>query len=168
MLVRRGMDFSALVLRDHDQLDRTLVTLTDPCIAPEQLRAVLDGVRLRLAVHVIAETHVLASIPQIATEPSRALRQLVGQLRSEHSEQQEAVEGLIRIEPGTSAWYDQALQLRIKVLDHATREIYVDAEICDRLPMAERDALASRFVTERLELLAVISPREFARPLRAA
>ena len=162
------MDFSSLVRRDHDDLDHALRVMVDTTTPRHDLDDLVDVFRLALAVHYVAEARALDTLLRLPTRPPNALRPIVAQLREEHAAQQAAADELARIEPGTGRWYDIVLQLRIDVLDHATREGYIRTSLEQHVPPELRRMLAARFATERLNVLATTSPLEIARNVRAA
>ena len=162
------MDFSNLVRRDHDDLDHALRMMVDTATSLRELPDLLDVFRLALAVHYVAQARALDSLLRLPTRPPNALRSIIAQLRVEHATQQSAADELARIEPGTARWYDGVLQLRIAVLDHATREVYFRSSLEQHVPAEMRRMLAGRFATERLNVLATTSPLEVARNVQAA
>src|SRR3954466_8142164 len=111
-------DVCALVRRDHDDLDRALNAMVDPHTAPVELSNLLDVFRLAHAVHSAAESKVMDTMLARAGGP-RTLSILAMQARVEHVAQRAAADALGLVRPGSIAWYSQALELRVLVLDHA-------------------------------------------------
>jgi hypothetical protein len=150
-------DLCGLVRRDHDDLDRALHVLVDPTTTNDELIALLDVFRLALAVHVAAEATVIATLLEGMVTPS-ALRMVVGLTHEEHAVEQRAAAALAAVSPGSSEWYERALELRVHVLDHAARAELTRWTLQDHIPMALHAGLASRYAIERMRVLARTSP----------
>ena len=162
------MDLSELVRRDHADLDRALIAMTSTTTPVGELSELLDVFRLALAVHIVAEACVLDVLLGVVTTPRDALRWAIAQVQQEHALQQAVAEDLETIEPGSAAWYDRAVKLRIDVLDHATHAELMRGSLEAHLSCDDRRMLASRFATERMRVLSTTSPMNMARNVRAA
>jgi hypothetical protein len=153
-------DLHALMRRDHDDLDRGLAVMVDRATPLADLGAMLDVVKLALAVHVAAEAKVfdvlLATIPT-----SVALRDLATTARDEHALQQRAIDVLSEMPLGSEPWFARTVELRVHLLDHATRELAVSLH--DHAPAAVMNALAREYATERMRVLARTAPVALAR-----
>lgn len=161
------MDLCTIVRRDHDDLDRALRAMVEPTTPAQDLAPLLDGFRLGLAIHVVAECRVLATLITLVRPPG-ALRTELAQLRGEHVRQQETAERLAVLTPRTDDWYDCALELRVLVLDHAKREEYLRGSFDALIPSTIRRSLVAQYVSERMRLLATTSPLAVARTTLAA
>lgn len=150
-------DVCGLVRRDHDDLDHALAAMVDTATRCDELATLLDIFRLALAVHAAAEAKVFgALVAHVATPP--ALRLLVGQARDEHAAQQAAALVLARTRPGSDDWYGRALELRVLVIDHASRAELTRWTLQDHVPIELHRELASQYATERLLVLSRTSP----------
>jgi hypothetical protein len=151
------MDLAALLGREHDQLDAGLRALTDPT-SPESLRDVIDGLRLGLAAHVEAESHVLrTALGRVLT--SEHANELVAGVAAAHAEQERLLATLVAMRPWTQAWRDRARELR-QVIDHHAldeRARLVPA-LRSVLPSPVYQSLAGWYATERLRLLQMMYP----------
>jgi hypothetical protein len=154
-------DVYGLVRRDHDDLDRALVVMADPTTATDELAPLLDIFRLALSVHVAAEAKVFATLLEAVARPD-ALRRVVAEAREEHAEQHRLVDALGAARPGSERWYALVLELRVLVLDHATRAELARWTLQDLEPLVHR-RLAHDYATERMRVLARTSPMALAR-----
>jgi hypothetical protein len=82
---------------------------------------------------------------------------------AEHVAQQVAVDALAATRPGSDNWYARALELRVLVLDHATRAELARWTLQDHVPTALHHTLAHDYATERMRVLARTSPIALAR-----
>lgn len=160
------LDVCALVRRDHEDLDRALAAMVDPLTPPTELSNLLDVFRLALAVHAAAEAKVIDGLLARARAP-RTLGILAMQTRVEHGAQRAAAESLGLARPASIAWYEQALELRVLVLDHASRGLESRCVLEDYLPPELRHSLAGEYATQRMRVLASTSPLATAARLEA-
>jgi hypothetical protein len=160
-------DVCGLVRNDHDDLDRALAAMVDLTTTSDELVRLLEVFRLALAVHLTAETKVFDLLVARGPAPG-ALRMIVEQTRREHAAQQEASDGLFTTEPRSNEWYARALDLRILVLDHASRGDLLRWTLHDHLSLEQHRALARDYATERLIALSRTSPTALAREQLAA
>ena len=130
-----------------------------------QALTLLDIFRLCLAVHLVAESRVLATLVSIVRPPP-TLRLQIAQLRREHDGQQLLAERLANLEAGTCDWYNGVLELRVNVLAHAKREDYLRASLDDHVPSPISRGLSSQYATERLRMLSTTSPLQLADQVR--
>ena len=153
-----GMDFLALLRRDHHELDRGLAALVQPPGEGAELRGTLDGVRLGLGAHVAAEDIVLSHALERCADRA-ALEPLVERARRAHHAQERAFSALLCVRPRTLAWRARAVRLRALVRDHASAE---EATLVPSLRTAPDlyASLAAAFATERLQQLALLQPSE--------
>jgi len=158
----RVQDFNALVRRDHDDLDQALVAMVATATRPDELVELLDVFRLALAVHVVAEAKVLARL-LAGGDVVPALRAIVEHGCDEHLRQQAAADALVLVTPGSEEWYAEALELRIAVLDHATRAELLRWTLRDHLSAERCRRLSADYATERMRVLARTSPQALAR-----
>jgi hypothetical protein len=154
-------DLCGLVRRDHDDLDRALTIMVDEATRPDELVCILDVFRLALAVHVAAEATVY-EVLLVRIDGPAALRMLVAQAQEEHVEQHRAAERLAATRPASIDWYSHALELRVLVLDHATRAELTRWTLQEHVPSEIHRALASGYATERMRALARTSPTQIA------
>jgi hypothetical protein len=155
-------DVCALVRRDHDDLDRALGAMVDPTTPIGELPALLDVLKLALAVHVAAEGKVFETLLEALHGPE-ALRMIIEQTRSAHFDQSAALDGLAAARPGSATWYTRALELRVLILDHAERAELARWTLQDHVPLPLHRALARDYATERMRVLARASPIAVAR-----
>lgn len=155
-------DVSALVRRDHDDLDLALAAMVDTRTPPDELALLVDVCRLALAVHVSAQATVMRALIHTLGEPA-VLCTLVAEARREHGGQQVALDRLASLPAGSDGWYARALELRVDVLDHAARAELARWTLQDHVPRGLRRALAADYATERLRVLARTSPVALAK-----
>ncbi len=139
--------------------------MVNPATPPKELINLLEIFRLALAVHTATETRILAGLVKRVTGP-RTLQLIAEQCRIEHLEQRTAADAMTMIRPGSIAWYESALELRVTVLDHTTRGEYAKWTLQDHVPLHLQHSLAGEYATERMRVLASTSPiREAARAI---
>jgi hypothetical protein len=131
--------------------------MVDPRTSPKELGNLLEVLRLALAVHSAAEAKVLDTLLTRVSGP-RTLSILALQTRIEHVAQRAAADALVGARPGSIAWYDGALELRVTVMDHAARAEQTRWTLEDHVPADIHHALASEYATERMRVLASTSP----------
>jgi hypothetical protein len=151
------LDVCALVRRDHDDLDRALNEMVDPHTSPAELSNLLDVFRLAHAVHSAAESKVLEKM-MTRIGGARTLGILAMQARVEHVAQRAAADSLGLVRPGSIAWYSQALELRVLVLDHASRAELARTTFEEQLPAEIHREMAGEYATQRMRVLATTSP----------
>ena len=135
--------------------------MVEPSTPADELTNLLEVFRLGLAVHLVAEARVFATLLALA-RPPKALRLQIAKLKEEHLAQQRSAKLLQRIRPGSQDWYLCALELRVLVLDHARREDYMRGTLHDHVSPMINHGLAAEYATERLRLLATTSPLALA------
>jgi hypothetical protein len=155
-------DVCALVRADHDDQDRALAAMVDPRTAVDELSTLLDVLKLAFAVHVSAEAKVFDALLDVVHGPE-VLTLIVVHAREEHAAHQRKLDALSLARPGSDVWYGQALELRIGLLDHASRAELARWTLQDHVPVVLRRALASDYATERMRMLARTSPVALAR-----
>lgn len=131
--------------------------MVDPQTSPKELATLLDVFRLALAVHTAAEAKVLDALLARVTGP-RTLNMLALQTRIEHVAQRAAADALVAVRPASIGWYDAALELRVTVIDHATRAEQTRWTLEDHVPGDIQRVLAAEYATERMRVLASTSP----------
>jgi hypothetical protein len=129
--------------------------------ASEQVE-LLDAFRIGLVAHIAAETAVLAAMVMRA-QPPMLVRLIVKQLDDEHRAQLSALDVISRQAPGSVAWCERLLELRIAFLDHAAREDYFPSSLHDHVAPGERRSLAGEYATERLRAMSALAPIATAR-----
>ncbi|HUJ58162.1 MAG TPA: hypothetical protein VLX92_06710 [Kofleriaceae bacterium] len=157
-------ELSALVRRDHDDLDEAVVALIASITPRRDLADIFDVMRLGLAVHIIAETRTLDALRARHYLPD-APRRLIEHVRDEHRRQLQAAESLLAVCPGSEAWYAAALELRIALLAHATGCETTKWTFQDHLGADERRWLAADYASERLRALGITAPLALAHEL---
>ena len=155
--------FCTLVRRDHDDLDLALGAMVATATSCNELAELLDVAQLSLAVHVAAETKALAELASL--DLPVIIRMAVLASRDEHRFQQEELERLVGVRAGSELWYARVLELRIQVLDHATRAELLRWTFDDHLGVAMREVLAKRYASERMRVLGRTSPVAIAAAL---
>ena len=155
-------DVCGLVRRDHDDIDRALAAMVDPRTPVDELVMLLDVLRLALAVHVTAEARVFRTLLEKVPAPA-ALGLIVMHARDEHARQHDALDELGAVRVGGDAWYGLALELRVLVLDHASRAELIRWTLQDHVPLTSHRALAREYAIERMRVLARTSPVALAR-----
>jgi len=152
------MDLCAVVQRDHEDIDNALSALLNPATPPAELPGLLDVLRLALAVHTVAEGRVLDDLWALETRPSNALRPMIAQIRSEHARHHEMAEALSDVEPSNVTWYARVLRLRVDLLEHARRHVYMRGALDRHLDRPQQRALVAKYMTERLRVLGSTAP----------
>ncbi|MEO8843941.1 MAG: hemerythrin domain-containing protein [Kofleriaceae bacterium] len=152
-----GTDILTLLRRDHDDLDKGLVTLLDPAKSLGQIRTALDGVRLGLTAHAEAEDIVFTHA--IRYSPARpALEAVVEEAAHAHRLQEIALAALVCTPLDTPEWYRRCEALRELVLDHARYEEGGVLPALRELAPEMYPTLAGKFATERLRQLSMLVP----------
>jgi len=136
--------------------------MVDPETPAREAANLVDVFRLALAVHLVAETRVLATLVALVRPPP-ALRLQIAQLRREHVAQQQTAEQLDALEPKSDEWNSAALELRVMVLAHAKRQDLLRGALDDHVPSMIGRGLVAEYATERLRLLSTTSPLALAR-----
>jgi len=150
-----GPDILTLLRRDHDDLDKGLITLLDRSDTISQIRTALDGVRLGLIAHAEAENIVFS----VAIRHCRAhavLQPVVEGAAHAHRQQELALVAFVCTPVGTIEWYGRAAELRQLVRDHAQ---YEEANVLPAIRELAPDVyptLAGNFATERLRQLSML------------
>jgi hypothetical protein len=155
------VDLCGLVHRDHEDLDRALLAMVEPRASRESLLALLDGARLALSAHIEAEAEVMQVF--MARSPSRiGVRRCVGEITSQHRSQDQALNAIRDTTPGSTSWYFRVLELRVLVLDHASRESLMRATLAEHISLDDHRQLARDYATARMRMLAMMYPFELA------
>jgi len=144
-----GTDILTLLRRDHDDLDKGLVTLLDRSQSLGQIRTALDGVRLGLTAHAEA----------IRNSPARpALEMVVEEAAHAHRLQEIALAAVVCTPLHTQDWYRRCAALHELVTDHSR---YEETSVLSALRALAPDvypSLAGKFATERLRQLSMLVP----------
>jgi hypothetical protein len=152
-----GTDILTLLRRDHDDLDKGLVTLLDRSKSLGQIRTELDGVRLGLTAHAEAEEIVFAHA--IRNSPARpALEMIVEEAAHAHRLQEIGLAAVVCTPLHTQDWYLRCATLRELVLDHARYEETSVLPALRALAPEVYPTLAGKFATERLRQLSMLLP----------
>lgn len=157
-----GIDVSALMQRDHEDIDRAFAAMVDPATAPTEMVWLLECARLAMAIHSAAELKVMDSLARRRDMPP-IIGLLAMQSRQEHVAQRGAVDDLASVRPATIRWYDKAFDLRASAADHAGRAEHLRWTLLDHVPPEIRVAIASEYVTERMLVLSSTEPLAIAR-----
>jgi hypothetical protein len=140
-----------LLRRDHDDLDKGLITLLDRSKTIGQIRTALDGVRLGLTAHAEAEDIVfsvaLQRCPSVVEDAAHA-----------HRQQELALAALVCTPVRTVDWYRRAAALLELVRDHAQHEEANVLPVIRELAPDVYPTLAGKFATERLRQLSMLVP----------
>ena len=148
-------DLTSLVRRDHDDLDHMLLALTDPTTSAGEALALLESLQTAFGAHCVAQWTALRDVLGSAVAP-RALSMIVQSILDEHRDQARVLAALAMAGPGTSTWKRLAAELRDQLVDHATREEFMRASLCDHVSAASQHALASTYAAERLRRLVTL------------
>jgi beta-phosphoglucomutase-like phosphatase (HAD superfamily) len=159
-------DLTALIHRDHEELDRTLMAVLAPATPIGDIEELLDALRIGLGAHASAERAILCDLLGPVAS-SRAVADIVRGILDEHRRQAAALAALAAARVGTSAWRDGALELRIALLDHASREELIGATLFEYIGPERRRALARAYATERLRRFAFVDVVPVRPPLPA-
>lgn len=152
-----GTDILTLLRRDHEDLDKGLITLLDRSRSIGQIRTALDGVRLGLTAHAEAEDIVFSIAIQRSQERPR-LTEVVADAAEAHRKQEMALAALVCTPLGTKEWFQRGAGLREMVHSHARyEEASVLPAIRDLAPEVY-PGLAGKFATERLRQLSMLVP----------
>ncbi len=152
-----GPDILTLLRRDHDDLDKGLLTLLDREKTLGQTRTALDGVRLGLTAHAEAEDIVFSTV--LAHLPARdALDAIVREAADAHRQQETALAALVCTPLDTREWFMRAGRLRGMVREHASYEERSVLPAISELAADVYPTLAGRFATERLRQLSMLMP----------
>lgn len=147
-----GTDILTLLRRDHEDLDKGLITLLDRSKAIGQIRTALDGVRLGLTAHAEAEDIVFT----IALQQTPRLQVVVAEAADAHRQQELGLAALVVTPLGTREWYQRAAALRGLVKEHAR---YEESSVLPAMRDLVPDiypGLAGKFATERLRQLSML------------
>ena len=129
-----------------------LLALTDPATSVTRAVSLLEELQVGFAAHAVAQGAAMRDVLGTTVSP-RALGMIVRTILDEHRSQARALTALALAGPGTSTWTTRALELRVTLLDHATREEFMRTSLIDHVSAESRRALASRYATERLRRL---------------
>lgn len=152
-----GPDILTLLRRDHEDLDKGLVTLLDREKNLGQTRTALDGVRLGLTAHAEAEDIVFSTV--LAHLPARdALDAIVREAAAVHRQQETALAALVCTPLDSREWFMRAGRLREMVREHATYEESAVLPAIRELAPTVYPSLAGKFATERLRQLSMLVP----------
>ncbi len=152
-----GTDILSLLHRDHEDLEKGLLTLLDRTKSIGQIRTALDGVRLGLTAHVEAED-IVFSVALSKGHSRDSLGTLIRSGAEAHRQQELALAALVVTALGARAWFTRAATLLGLVHDHAAHEErYVLPAIRELAPDVY-PTLAGLFATERLRQLSMLLP----------
>jgi hypothetical protein len=148
-------DLTALIRRDHDDLDRSLTAMADPTTSPGDALALLDAFRIGFTAHAVAQGTVLREVLG-PLAPPRVLTTSMQAMFNDHRDQARALAVLARTRPSTNAWSTAVLELRVKLVEHAIRDELLQVSLYDHVSGDTRRALASGYATERLRKLPIV------------
>jgi hypothetical protein len=152
-----GTDILTLLRRDHDDLDKGLMTLLDRSKSIGQIRTALDGVRLGLTAHAEAEDIVFTHA--IRNSPARpALEMVIEEAAHAHRLQEIALAAVVCTPLHTKDWYKRCAALHELVTDHARYEETSVLPAIRELVPDIYPSLAGKFATERLRQLSMLLP----------
>ena len=150
-------DVLLLLHRDHEDLDRVLAAMLEPKTTAAECVGLLEALRIGFTAHASAHGTVLRRLAEDRESPAH-LRALLAGVLNEHREQSRALATLATLRPGSAAWTTRALELRVLMLDHASREDSVRAALCDQLDSPTRTLLARDYAGERLRRFGLVEP----------
>jgi len=145
-----------LLARDHDQLDRAIGFLIEPCSSSVDRQNALDATRVSFAAHADAEAAVLyAALAHVVAKHDMA--GLVAQVVAAHRIQESI---LRRMDVGarTDDWMCATIRLRRSLLLHAdVEQSTMLRTLRDALPVLEYQALSATYATEKMRALGLMS-----------
>jgi len=144
-----GTDILALLHRDHEDLQKGLITLLDRTKSIGQIRIALDGIRLGLTAHAEAEDIVFSAA---------SLGTLIEGSAKAHRDQERALAVLVVTALGSHAWFARASTLLGLVHDHAAYDERHVLPAIRELAPGVYPTLAGLFATERLHQLSMLLP----------
>lgn len=150
-------DVLLLLHRDHEDLDRVLAAMLEPATSAVECVGLLEALRIGFTAHASAHGTVLQRLAEDRESPPH-LRVLLAAVLDEHREQSRSLAILATLRPGSAAWTTRALELRVLMLDHASREDSVRAALCDQLDSPTRTLLARDYAGERLRRFGLVEP----------
>ncbi len=150
------MELTALIRRDHDDLDRVLVAMLDVTTSATECASLLDAFRIGFSAHAEAQSTVFSTILRYGAP--RTLEDSIASIIDEHRSQCGAMWALAALEPCAGTWLSLALEMRVALLDHADRDDIMRSSLIDHIPATSRRHLASVYATERLRRLGAAEP----------
>lgn len=145
---RLVVELQDLLHADHGDLERAAWDLLETT----ELATVLDGLQLKFAAHIEAESAILRSV--LASSPPPELATVLSLVLADHVEQERAIVGLLCAQIGTDAWRASILELQVMMQFHDRHERdYALPALRDHVPAVTYRALASAYATERLHAL---------------
>jgi hypothetical protein len=155
-----------LLQRDHDDISRLLDTIVMPSAPMALVIDALDGLRLAVLVHTIAETRTIRGLAKL--EPLPRVVELAAESCVEHSAQQTAVDTLVRENLFAPSWWELAVDLRQRMADHAFWTDRATVLLSECVPLHLQAQLARTYATERMRVLATTAPAQLVSELHAA
>src|SRR5690242_16906938 len=122
-----------LLQRDHDDVIRGLDALLATTTPASELQDVVDGVRLAVAVHTVAEARTLRTMARL--QPLPFIHQFATITQRDHVHQQALLGRMDDFQIGTTRWYEHALELREETLDHVFRADRLADVLVDCIPL---------------------------------
>src|SRR5262245_4547130 len=141
-----------LIDRDHDDIARLLDTIVMPSAPRALVIDALDGLRLAVLVHTIAEARTMRSLLKL--EPMPRVRELADETCRVHMAQQTSVDSLVRENLFAPTWYELAVQLRQRMADHAFWTERTGMLLSECVPLHLQAQLARTYATERMRVFA--------------
>jgi hypothetical protein len=154
-------DVCELVRRDHEEIERAVAEMVDPQRSPAELVESLETLRLALAVHVASQAKVFEALRAHGRD-LRILRFVAMQEHDDHIGQRNALYTLQWTRPASLAWYDEALRLRIAILDHDFRAEQCVWTLREHVSVELRAQLATLYATQRMLVITSTSPHRIA------
>lgn len=154
-----------LLQRDHDDISGLLETIVTPSAPVSLVIDALDGLRLAVLVHTVAQARTMRSLSQL--QPVPRVRELVSETCRAHIAQQWIVDTLVRANLFGPAWCERAVELREQMADHAVWTDQAAAELADSVPLHLEVQLARTYATERMKVLGTTAPARLVSELHA-
>lgn len=152
-----GTDILTLLHRDHEELEKGLLTLLDRTKSIGQIRNALDGVRLGLTAHAEAED-IVFSVALSRGRAHASLGAMVDSAAEAHRQQGRTLADLVVTALGSGAWFSRASKLLGLVHDHASYEERHVLPAIRELAPDVYPTLAGMFATERLRQFSMLMP----------
>ena len=155
----------ALLQRDHDDITRLLDTIVMPSAPRALVIDALDGLRLAVLAHTVAEARTMRGLSKL--EPIPRLRDLTAETCREHVSHQTSIDRLVRESLFGPAWCELAVELREQMADHAFWTDRTVTLLAECVPPHLQAQLARTYSTERMRVLATTAPARLVSELHA-
>ena len=145
-----------LVQCDHDEISRLLDAIVTPSAPRSHVIDALDGLRLAVLAHTIAEARTMRGLAKL--EPLPRVLEHAAETCVEHAAHQASVDTLVRENLFAPSWWELAVDLRKRMVDHAFWIERTTMLLSECVPLHLQAQLARTYATERMRVLATTSP----------